>query len=283
MRTVIVLAGLALAAAASAQSASEAGAAVYQLTVREASFGTGRIGERVAGIDLWSREYAYDRFGFRVAAHYAYTRYEYQGVASRDRDLHHLHLPLQWRDDDDRWRLVLTPLVATSSNVMKDLLNRGQREDFDLYARWELQRPSDAGLGWRIGFVRDAAFGAPRVYPTAALLWRSERTQAELGLPASRVDWKARDDATLGLAIFPTGGQWHVVSDERGGAQFDYRARAWRAAFDASWSPWRRIGLGLQAGIEFARHYEFEDDLGAVIDRDAGSAPYWRLVVSVAF
>ncbi len=268
--------------AAMAQTAPQGGTALHHSTVREAAFGDARIAGRQTGIDLWSREFGLDRAAFRVAAHYAYTHYDYQGVASRDRDLHHLHLPLQWRAADDRWRVVLTPLVATSSNVMKDLLARGGRDDVDLYGRWEL-RLGDGGDGWRVGIVRDAAFGAPRVYPTAALLWRGDRVDAELGLPTTRVDWKPSDRLSLGVAIFPTGGQWHVVSDERGGAEFDYRARAWRAAVEAGWSPWRRVRIGVQAGVEFERRHELEDDTGAAVDRDAGSATYWRLAATFGF
>ena len=67
------------------------------------------------------------------------------------------------------------------------------------------------------------------------------------------------------------------MSDERGGAEFDFRARAWRGALHAAWRPWRFLRINGQIGVEFARHYEFEDDAGAVVGRDAASAPYWRI------
>ena len=174
-------------------------------------------------------------------------------------------------------------MVATSSNVFKDFLDRGSGDDIDLYLRFQFQHWSGPGMGWRVALVRDAAFGAPRVYPAAALLWRGDRVQAEIGLPSSRVDWQARDHLTLGAALFPAGSSWHVVSDERAGAEFDYRARAWRGALTAEWQPWRRLIASAQAGVEFRRHYEFEDDTGAAIDRDAGSAKYWRLELRFGF
>ena len=275
--------GVALGLDAVANAEPGGGAAAHHLDVREAALGDARIRERETGLGLWSPEFAFDRFAFRVAANYAYTRYEYEGLMTRDRDLHHLHLPMQWRDYDDRWLVVLTPVIATSSNVFKDLFKRGSRDDLDLYGRWQYQRWTGSAHGWRVALVRDAAFGAPRLYPAAALLWRGDRVEAELGLPTTRVAWKARDDLALGVAIFPTGGQWHVISDERGGAKFDYRARAWRGAVTAGWSPWRRLRLSAQAGIEFERHYDFEDDTGAPIGRDAGSAAYYRLEVSFGF
>ena len=257
--------------------------AAHHLEVREAAFGDARIGEREVGLVLWSPEFGFDRFAFGAAAHYAYVRYEFEGLPSRDRDLHHLHLPLQWRGHEDRWRVVLTPVIAASSNVFKDLLERGGRDDFDIYGRWQYERWTDAQRGWRVALVRDAAFGAPRLYPAAALLWRGERVSAELGLPESRVQWLALDHLGIGGAVFPTGGRWHVISDERGGAEFDYVARAWRGAVTADWSPWRRLRVSVHAGVEFARHYEFEDDTGAPVDRDAASAGYLRFALRFAF
>lgn len=262
---------------------ARAGAAVYESGVREAALGDARIRERERGLRLWSPEFAGGSFAFRAGADYAYTRYEYEGLPTRNRDLHRLHLPLEWRDHGDRWRVVLSPVVAASSNVFKDLPGRGSRQDLDLYGRWQYQRGTDSARGWRVALVRDAAFGVPRIYPAAALLWRGDRIAAELGLPSTRIDWTARDDLALGLAIFPSGGRWHVISDERGGAEFDYRARAWRGAASAGWSPLRQLRLHAQAGIEFARRYRFEDDLGAPIDRRAGSAAYWRLEVRFGF
>jgi hypothetical protein len=274
---------LAQVSAASAQPDRGGSVAAHHLQVREAAFGDARIGEREVGLDLWSPEFGFDRFAFGAAARYAYVRYEFDGLPSRDRDLHHLHLPLQWRGHEDRWRVVLTPVIAASSNVFKDLLERGSSDDFDIYGRWQYQRWTDEQRGWRIALVRDAAFGAPRLYPAAALLWRGARVSAELGFPDARVQWQALDNLAIGAAVFPTGGRWHVVSDERGGAEFDHVARAWRGAVTADWSPWRSLRVSVHAGVEFARHYEFEDDTGAPVDRDAASAGYLRLALSFAF
>ena len=275
--------GFALAPPAIAQADPRGGMAAHGVDVREAAFGDARIRESEIGFSLWSPLFAFDRFAFHMAADYAYTRYEFHGVPTRDRDLHQLHVPLQWRGHDNRWRFVLTPVIAASSNVFKDLLKRSSSDDFDLYGRWQVERWIDTALGWQVALVRDAAFGAPRLYPAAALLWRGERVSAALGLPESRVQWNAHGNLALGAVIFPTGGRWHVVSDERDGAEFDYLARAWRGAVTADWSPWSRLKVSVEAGVEFARNYQFEDDTGARVDRDAGSAGYLRLALSVGF
>ena len=263
---------------AMAPDAKERGAAVTSLSVRPAALGGGaRIRERQQGLQVWSPGFSFDRIGFRAGVDYAYTRYVFDNLPTRARDLHHLHVPLSWHDRDDRWDATVTPVVATSSNVFKDFLNRGGHGDIDLYLRVHFQHWRSPDLGWRIGLVRDSAFGSPRAYPAAALLWKGERVLAAIGLPSSQVDWHASDRLMLGAALFPAGGSWHVVSDERGGAQFDFRARAWRGALTAQWQPWRGLRARAQAGIESRRHYRFEDDTGAAINRDAGSAGYFRL------
>ena len=255
----------------------DGGLAIHHLSVAGADFGDATLRERQSGLRGWSREYAFEHLAFRFAVIYAYTRYEFDGIDSRDRDLHHVHVPLQWRTHDARWLAVLTPVIATSSNVFKDLASRGTRDDFDLYARVEYRAAGNGTLGWRAALVRDAAFGRPQAYPEAALLWNDGRFEADVGLPRARLDWKARDDLALGVAVAPAGAQWHVVSDERNGAEFDFRARAWRGGLHAAWRPWRFLRINAQLGVEFARNYAFEDDTGAVIGRDAASAPYWRI------
>jgi hypothetical protein len=258
------------------------GVAVHQVGVGSADFGDATIRERQTGLRWWSFEHPDDDRLFRVAVEYAYTRYEFDNLPTRDRDLHHVFFPMQVRGVDESWLVMLSPVIATSSNVFKDLVNRGSHDDYDIYARLYVQRPfsgtgSWAKGSWRLGLLRDAALGRVRGYPEAAFVWRDARFDAELGLPTTRIDWKWRPDLSFGLAVFPAGMQWHVVSDERGGAEFDYRARQWRGALAARWQPLRWLRVAAQAGVEFARQYEFEDDTGAFVKRDADAAPYLRI------
>jgi hypothetical protein len=270
-------------------AARPAAIAARYLRTGDAALGDGvRIRERQAGLRAWSAERSLQGpmvpgSLLRLGLDYAYTRFAFEGLTTRPRDLHHLHLPVSWRDRDDRWLLVATPVVATSSNVFKDLPNRGGSDDVDLHLRLQVDRWRTAGTGWRLALVRDNAFGKPQVYPEAAFLWRRPAAAIELGLPSSRVRWQARRDLAIGAAVFPAGASWHVVSDERGGAEFDYRARAWRAALTADWRPWRGLMASAHAGMAFRRHYRFEDDTGATIDRDAGSARYWQLMLQWAW
>ena len=86
-----------------------------------------------------------------------------------------------------------------------------------------------------------------------------------------------------GSEIEPAGARWHVVSDERDGADFDYTVEAWRAAFTGRMAirvAWR---LAAQIGSEFDRHHDFEDDTGARIDVDAESTAFAAVAVRYEF
>lgn len=207
---------------------------------------------------------------------YGYRRFEYQGVDSRDRDLHRLALALKWEDESGPLRrtLELRPLIATSSNVMKDFVSRGSADDLMLHGAALLERGARAGWGWRLGLARDDALGALRVYPVAAATWASGAYRVELGWPVARLDWQPASSIALGAGVAPAGNRWHVVSDERGGAEFYYELEAWRAGLDGQWRFGSGWALTAQAGLEFERRHRFEDDTGMRIDRRAADALY---------
>lgn len=245
----------------------------------EADFGDARLEGREHALFLGFPAADRGPTWWRLALDYRYTRYEYTALPSRNRDLHRLGLLLEGGDADGflGWRLA--PTVATSSNVFKDLWDRGGRRDVDLYGTLWTHLGQTAAQGWRLGLTRDDAFGKPRLYPE--LGWRFEHggMAGELGWPRSRVGWALGEEARIGLGIAPYGARWHVVSDERDGARFHYRQQAWRggAWFDWEASPgWRLDG---EAGVEFDRRHRFEDDTGAFVDRHPENAAYLRLGV----
>ncbi|MBB5016361.1 hypothetical protein [Rehaibacterium terrae] len=245
------------------------------------AFGDARLHGREHGLRLRTGELTLGGGRFVPALDYAYTRYEYTGLPSRNRDLHRLALDLAWtRHDAGVLHVALTPVVATSSNVFKDLFARGSGRDLDLHARlWLAQPPAADGIGWRAGLFRDDAFGRPRVYPQVSALWRRDDVRAELGWPTARIDWAPAARWAIGARLAPAGRRWHVVSDERDGARFHYRQEAWRAALMADWMPAARWRLSLQGGVEFERRHRFEDDTGAPVDRRPGDARFVELAL----
>jgi hypothetical protein len=268
----MLLAAIALPVAAQ----GGAGARIAQTTIAASDFGDGRLRGRDHMVALWSPTWPFASGELRVGIDYAYTRFEYSGLDSRNRDLHRLALPISWTREGERlWHVGITPQVATSSNVFKDYFSRGSGRDIDLHGQIHVERPATAGQsGWRLGLTRDDAFGRPLVYPQLARSFRGEAFQVELGWPRSRLDWHGGGALRLGAQVAPAGARWHVVSDERDGARFHYRLRAWRAGLDGEWAVREWLAAGVVAGMEFRRRHRFEDDLGASIDRRVASAPY---------
>jgi hypothetical protein len=216
---------------------------------------------------------------FRWALDYAYQRYEYRGLPTRNRDLHRLEVPLQWQGDAALgWTLELRPVIASSSNVFKEIWSRGGSDDFMWHGQASVERsPGGAGWGWRLGAARDDAFGREAVYPVAALLRQHEGARVEIGWPASRALLDVGRGIELGGEVAPAGARWHVVSDERDGASFDYEVRAWRAGALLRWRPAGGFVLTTHLGLEFDRRHRLEDDTGATVNRAVDEAAYFEL------
>lgn len=282
-RLLPLVAALGLAPEAAAQS-REWGIEGRWLHLDEARLGTARMSGREQGLRAWTPTFDVTGGGFVGGANYVYTHYDYTGLPTRDRDLHRLAVPLQWsRGDATVVRITATPTVATSSNIMKDLFNRATGDDVNLYGEASVERVAAAGWGWRLGAGYDDRFGDPQAYPVAALLYASTAFALELGWPHASARWRARDALHFSAQVAPAGARWHVVSDERGGADFDYTVEAWRAWLGVDWGFTTRWRLAAQLGSEFDRHHDFEDDTGARVDADAGSAAFAAVSLRYGF
>ena len=269
-----------VAALAAGPGAAHAQAAIElrHVTIEKADFGDARLGGLEEGLLLRTPEFDVAQGRLDFAADYTYTHYDYSGLATRDRDLHRLELPLTWTGGGDvHARLGLVPTVAASSNVFKDLFSRGGSDDYSLYGHASVERTPQQGWGWRAGAAYDDAFGDRRVYPLLSLLRRDGAVTFELGWPRTHLDWQANAHLRLAFDVFPAGGRWHVVSDERDGAEFFYTTEAWRGSFALQWLITPHWQLDAVVGYEFDRHHEFEDDTGALIDRDVDSAALYGL------
>ena len=128
------------------------------LTVTEEQVHVGRLRFSMAETDL------------DVAINYQYTRYEYEGIDGRNRDLHRLQVPIHFSRALEQWRLegYVAPGVSTSSNVFKDLFNRGSSDDLFVSARLEGERKS-AARNWIVGLAYDRIFGEPTLYPVVGV------------------------------------------------------------------------------------------------------------------
>jgi hypothetical protein len=277
----LLLAALAPAHAAELRDAPPS-IELARTTLAAADFGEARLrgtGERLAirGAALPAGDGV-----FRWTLDYAYQRYEYSALPSRNRDLHRLELPLSWYGDGPLpWMFELRPVVATSSNVFKEIWSRGSSDDYMWHGRATLERsPRGRGFGWRLGAARDDAFGRELIYPVFALLRQHGGVRMEIGWPVTGTMLEAGHGIEAGGELAPAGARWHVVSDERGGASFDYRTRAWRAGAILSWRSVAGFVLTARGGLEFERRHRLEDDTGTVINRAVGEARYFELAAA---
>lgn len=205
---------------------------------------------------------------------YQYTRYVYEFVDSRNRDLHRLQLPIGLRAPAGKWRLdaFVAPGIATSSNVMKDPFDRASSDDFFATARAEATRGTGAPLRWLLGLAWDRSFGEARVYPVAGIDYQpSARLHARIAFPDPTVRLTTGARQTWRFRLYPAGFEWHVLDDDLV-TEFDYRVEAWRA--EAWWSlrAWRDVFVDLSVGYEFDRRHELTDRVGARIERDVDDA-----------
>lgn len=273
---------LALSCCPSAGAQSPAPYVSGRLTrMPDAGFETGTPQAQVAtsenqlSIGLWRG--ARDDWSFGVALDYQYTRYTYDGVASRNRDLHRLQAPVDFEGRARDWAFegYAAIGIATSSNVIKDPLKRLGSEDFFVAGRVEARRARSADSDWLVGLRYDRALGSPRLYPVVGVERRvSDALTFRLAAPDPALRYVRNDRQEILLRVYPAGSEWHVVTDDFA-EDFDYTFEAWRAEASFSVRVWRDVRLDLIAGYEADREHGFRDDALAPID--AGAESSWLL------
>jgi hypothetical protein len=249
-------------------------------SLASADFGDARLSGTDYRISIRAPSMPAGENEFRWALDYAYQRYEYVDLPTRDRDLHRLELPLRWLGGRAlRWDLEIKPVIAASSNIFKEIWSRGTTDDLMLNGRAGISPAGEDGRwNWRAGIAYDDAFGRRTLYPELAALWRGGALAAQLGWPRSSLSWHS-GPVELAAGIAPAGARWHVVSDERDGSDFDYVLRAWRADASARWRPAESFSITARTGIEYDRRHRLEDDNGALVDRAAQDALFAEIVL----
>ena len=229
--------------------------------------------------------FAVQNLNFDIGLDYQYTRYEYQNIDGRNRDLHRLQIPFGLASEFSEWKInaFIAPGVATSSNVMKDLFDEGSSDDYFFTGRVEGLRSTNSRLSWLAGIAYDRAFGEPEVYPLAGIRYRFlNDLLVQIAFPDSKLRWEPSERQTLIARLYPAGQQWHVLSDELG-TDFKYHVEAIRADLWWSYRWWREVFLDLSVGYEFNRSHEFTDDLGAGIDLDVEDSMVLAIGVRARF
>ena len=201
---------------------------------------------------------------------YQYTRYKYNDVDSRNRDLHRVQMPVWFSMPYAGWqiRAHIAPGIFTSSNVLGDFFNRGSSDDLYVSGRLELKR-QDAARAWLVGLAHDRSFGQSLSYPVAGLsLAPSDSVRLRLAWPDPAVDVTLSDRQALSFRVFPAGSQWHVRTDDFA-QEFDYRFEAWRSQLTWNLGVFESVSVDVSLGYEFERAHFFTDDPGNRINATA--------------
>jgi hypothetical protein len=212
-----------------------------------------------------------------VGLDYQYTRYVYDGIDGRNRDLHRFQFPLRYQNAVDGWSIdaSIAPGISTSSNVLKEFFDEVSGNDLFASARLEGRREW-ASRNWVLGLAYDRTFGRPLLYPIVGIeLAPSAVFDVRLAFPDSGFRYRRSDRQSLSGRLFPAGHQWHVMTDDFS-SEFDYRVEGFRAQLGWSVRLWGAVTLDISGGYEFGRKHYLTDDLGVRIESAVGDQ--WLLL-----
>ncbi len=215
-----------------------------------------------------------------IGLDYQYTRYVYDGIDGRNRDLHRFQFPLRYRGLVGGWDIdaSVAPGISTSSNVLKEFFDRISSDDLFATARLEGRRESGS-RNWVLGFAYDRTFGRPLVYPIAGVeLSPTDALDIRLAFPDPGFRYRWSDRQSLSGRVFPAGHQWHVMTDDFS-AEFDYRVEGFRAQLGWSIRLWKAITLDISGGYEFGRRHYLTDDIGERIE--SGVEDEWLFLIGL--
>lgn len=212
---------------------------------------------------------------FDLGISYDYTHFALDGIDSRNRDVHRLQIPLEFSIESGErlWRGYIAPGIATSSNVFKDFLNRGGRDDLTLAGRIELTGPGSSSA-WFAGIAYDQAFGGPHIYPVAGFESRpDDNLRIRIAFPDPAIRYRYSDRHAFAARVFPAGQRWRVVTDDFR-SDFDLRREEWRLQLTWSVAVASFVTLELSAGQAFERRFVVTDRSGERIDSGLGSEAF---------
>lgn len=166
-----------------------------------------------------------------------------QGVAAASNG--HVHaLSLSWRARLEDWAFELTPVLAVSSNVLKNP-DDIQADDWQLHGAVTRRTSGPADGHWYWGVRADSRLG--RYLPYPVVQWQSpdySGVGVGLGAPDSYAYWDMHPAWRLSLSLGPAGGYWQVR--DKSLKQVSHLAqRRWHTTLDLHWQATRHVGAVL--------------------------------------
>lgn len=215
---------------------------------------------------------------------YAYTRYLYDRVNSRHRDLHSITFPVTYTNQADQFACSfhLSPGIATSSNAFKDPLNRLEAKD--LVTTGGFSTDLAVGKNWIVllGARYDYRFGESKLYPIAGIvLSASENLTLRLAYPDSLFSVRFDDSIQLFTLLYPAGNQWHVHTDDFQ-QEFTYNAEGWRVETGLRWNIRQPLAVLFSAGYEFERHIGFDEESGVRLSSKIDNNIFFSVELEIA-
>lgn len=204
---------------------------------------------------------------------YQYTRYVYEELDSRNRDLHNIRFPFRFDWRHGGWDIegYLAPGISTSSNVLRNPFDRLSGDDFIVTARAEASKAWRPGRSWLAGLVYDRAFGEPRLYPSLGVRWQTgSGLDLRLAFPDPAARYAINDRHSITASVFPAGNEWHVLTDDLSD-EFDYSFEALRSQLTWSYRMRSRFTIDVSLGYEFDRRHRLEDASASTVEADAAS------------
>lgn len=204
----------------------------------------------------WQLQWRHD---YRIFDYPEPTSPEPLAPASNNGHVHQLALALTKASSS--WRLRLQPIIATSSNALRE--QALHRADWRLQGEvsWLFSHYHDDDDAWQLGLRMDDQLGRYRAYPSIG--WQpafATGMQQQLGWPNSSFQWSFAEAWQLRGFLKPAGGQWHVY-DETHERDSELYYRQWLLGGELHWQlaeHWQ-VHLGLQREFDQRLRYRLQD------------------------
>ncbi|MDX1756150.1 MAG: hypothetical protein R3175_08840 [Marinobacter sp.] len=180
----------------------------------------------------------------------------------------HVHtLAMGWQRGFGPWQLELAPVLAVSSNVLRNLDTLTARDWRIHGAVVRTYEYGDRGMGY-LGIRADSRLGDYLPYPT--IQWQrapGEHLQLALGVPDSVAEWHWHTRSLVRLRLGPDGGNWRVRDQELEHAG-RLEQRRWHTSLTLEWQVLKQLRVSLGGSYYFQERWRYRLSDGRTVRQD---------------